>query len=206
MGERFEVDSWTMSLYRSIAGVAVILAFFAPKRQVEWKALVFKPHLVARGLLGAIGIPMFYYTVIHLGAGKGTLIIVPNDSLTKYTIENFTGAKKVISIISLVFYRHLPDQEKALIRQVILDCTKDIFGIDARNTKVDFIYPTAEKDNNLTHAKVSFFILGSGEVSMDLRQQLLDIAQQNMNRKLKEYGIDFDLKEQTINIDSPITI
>ncbi len=34
-------------------------------------------------------------------SGKGTLIIVPNSSLTEVNIENFTGAKKVMAIIYL---------------------------------------------------------------------------------------------------------
>ncbi len=41
---------------------------------------------------------------------------------------------------------------------------------------------------------------------MELRRQLLDIAQQNIAQKLKDYGIAFDIEEQTINVDSPITI
>ncbi len=139
-------------------------------------------------------------------SGKGTIVVVPNDTLTKSTIENFTGAKKIISVISLKFYRYLPDEEKALIRQVIIDCTKDIFGLDARNTKVTFTSPKNQETDDVVHAMVSFFILGSGELSMDLRRQLLDIAQQNINQKLTEYGINFELEEQMINIDSPITI
>ena len=41
---------------------------------------------------------------------------------------------------------------------------------------------------------------------MDLRCQLLDIANQSINKQLKEYGIAFDIEERTINVDSPITI
>ncbi len=58
----------------------------------------------------------------------------------------------------------------------------------------------------ITQAQVSFFILGSGEVSMDLRRQLLDAARQNINRELEEFGISFDLEERTINVDAPITL
>jgi MscS family membrane protein len=141
-------------------------------------------------------------------SGKGTLLVVPNSNLTSTNIENFTGAKKVMSILYLTFYRNIPNEERALISQVIINSTKDIFGIDTRSTDVAF----REVDDNgnglrdQTKAQVTFFILGSGEVSMDLRRQLLDIATQNITMKLKEYEIGFDIAEPTIYVDSPITI
>lgn len=139
-------------------------------------------------------------------SGKGTLVIVPNSSLTQTNIENYTGAKKVISVIYLTFYREIPMDEKALIRQVILESTGDIFGIDARSTQVSFRKLHSEEETVVTQAQINFFILGSGEVSMDLRQQLLEIANHNITKQLKEYGIAFDIDEKTINVDSPITI
>ena len=139
-------------------------------------------------------------------SGKGSLVVIPNSVLTQVNIENLTGAKKVISLIYLTFYRAMPDEEKALIRQVILDSTQDIFGIDPRNTEVIFKNLLGDNQQNITQAQVNFFILGSGEVSMDLRRQLLDVANHSITKQLKEYGIAFDLEERTINVDSPITI
>ncbi|MGB7084511.1 MAG: mechanosensitive ion channel domain-containing protein [Phormidesmis sp.] len=144
-------------------------------------------------------------------SGKGTLVIVPNNMLTQITIENFTGAKKVMSIIYLRFYRAIANDERALIRQVILDSTQGLFGIDSRSTDITFMDPehaseTVSDTVFETRAQVTFFILGSGEVSMDLRGQLLDIASRNISTRLKEFGISFDIEEQRINVDSPITI
>lgn len=139
-------------------------------------------------------------------SGKGSLIIIPNSVLTQVNIENLTGAKKVISLIYLTFYRAMSDEEKALIRQVIIDSTKDIYGIDPRSTEVIFKSLIGDNQEDITQAQVNFFILGSGEVSMDLRRQLLDIANQSITKQLKEYGIAFDIEERTINVDSPITI
>lgn len=140
-------------------------------------------------------------------SGKGTLVIVPNNMLTQITIENFTGAKKVMSIIYLRFYRAIANDERALIRQVILESTQNIFGIDSRSTDITFTEPNkAANRTPETRAQVTFFILGSGEVSMDLRGQLLDIASRNVAQRLKEFGIAFDIEEQRINVDSPITI
>lgn len=139
-------------------------------------------------------------------SGKGTLMIVPNSFLTQVNIENFTGAKKVISMIYLTFYRLISNEEKALIRQVILEGTHDIFGIDPRSTEITFKDNHSNLDGKSTQAQVSFFILGSGQVSMELRYQLLDVAKQSIHKQLKEYGIAFDIEEKAINVDSPITI
>ena len=142
-------------------------------------------------------------------------MVVPNNVLTEITIENFTGAKKVMSIVYLQFYRAIANDEKALIRQVILESTRGIFGIDPSSTDITFIDTesivksgpdSGPKSLLQTRAQVTFFILGSGEVSMELRGQLLDIASRNVAQKLKEFGIDFDIEEQRVNVDSPITI
>ncbi|NBD15267.1 MAG: mechanosensitive ion channel [Cyanobacteria bacterium] len=138
-------------------------------------------------------------------SGKGTLMVVPNSFLTEANIENFTGAKKVISMIYINFSQSISDTEKAFIRQVITNSTKEIFGIDPRSTEINF--KLLERNGmQITQAQVSFFILGSGEVSMDLRRQLLDAARQNINRELEEFGIGFNLEERTINVDAPITL
>lgn len=139
-------------------------------------------------------------------SGKGTLVIVPNSSLTQVNIENFTGAKKVMSILYLKFFRVINSEEKALIRQVILASTNDIFGIDSRNTEITFKNINHLTDTEITQAQITFFILGSGDVSMELRRQLLDLATQSISQYLKEYGIAFEIEEPTIYVDSPITI
>ena len=139
-------------------------------------------------------------------SGKGTLIIIPNNSLTQVNIENFTAAKKVMSILYLTFYRQVELEEQALIRQVILASTSDIFGIDPRNTDITFKNSQSSKLQDITQAQVTFFILGSGKVSMDLRRQMLDNASQRITLKLKEYGIAFDIEQPSIYVDSPITV
>ncbi|MGK7900634.1 MAG: mechanosensitive ion channel family protein [Hormoscilla sp.] len=139
-------------------------------------------------------------------SGKGTLVIVPNSSLTEVSIENFTGAKKVMSLLYLTFYRTVAPEEQALIREVILESTRDIFGIDTGSTNVTFRSLQGMAEPEKTQAQITFFILGSGEVSMELRRQLLNIASQNITMKLKEYGISFDIEQPSIYVDSPIAI
>lgn len=136
-------------------------------------------------------------------SGKGTLAIVPNSAIIQATVENFTGAKKVMAIVHLNIYRQVTTEEQALIRQVIRESTDDIFGIDPRSTDIAFV----ELDSGrLSQARVTFFILGSGDMSMEIRRQLLDIASQRITGQLKQYGIAFDLEEPTVYVDSPITV
>lgn len=139
-------------------------------------------------------------------SGKGTLIIVPNSSIIQTNIENYTEARKIISFIKINFRSLIPEEEKALIRQIIIDSTKEIFGLDPQNTEVDFKNYSLDNQQQITQANVYFFILGSEDVSLELRRQLLDIAKQNITQQLKEYGISFELQEQTTNIEAPITI
>jgi MscS family membrane protein len=139
-------------------------------------------------------------------SGKGTLTIVPNNSLTQMNIENFSGAKKVMSILYLTFSRAIAPEEQALIREVILESTIDIFGIDTRSTDIKFRNLNNTNGEETTQVQITFFILSSGKISMDLRRQLLDNARQNMTIKLKDYGISFEIEEPNIYVDSPITI
>ncbi|MEB3230963.1 MAG: mechanosensitive ion channel domain-containing protein [Leptolyngbyaceae bacterium] len=136
-------------------------------------------------------------------SGKGTLAIVPNNTIIQSTVENFTGAKKVMALLNLSFSQCVSDEEQALIRQVVIDTTQDISGLDGRRTDVVF---RVDPEREQTQAQITFFILGSGDTSMNIRRQLLSIASQNLTDKLKTYGIVFELETPTVYVDSPITI
>ena len=139
-------------------------------------------------------------------SGKGTLLIIPNSALTQMSIENLTGAEKMLAIIDLTFFRGIPDEEKALIRQVILESTRDIKGLDHKLTQITFQDATDAEGREIAQGRVNFFVLGAGDVSREMLSQLLEVARQNMTKKLEGYGIDFDLEEKTINIASPMSI
>lgn len=136
-------------------------------------------------------------------SGKGTLAIVPNSVIIQSTVENFTGAKKVMAIVHLNLYRPVGEDEQALIRQVILESTQDIFGLDSRSTDITF---RKLDGGTLTQVQATLFILGAGSGSMEIRRQLLNIANQKMTQRLKTYGISFEIEEPTVYVDSPITI
>jgi len=137
-------------------------------------------------------------------SGKGTVMVVPNNVLTGERVENYSDAKKVMASIYLDLFRAVPNTERALIESVILGATRDIFGIDARSTTVNF---REDKSSEIAvQVQVTLFILGSGEMSMDLRRQLLDIARQNISQTLVKYGIDFSISDAPVYIDAPISM
>ncbi|EKD05858.1 MAG: mechanosensitive ion channel [Limnospira sp. PMC 1291.21] len=139
-------------------------------------------------------------------SGKGTIVIVPNSSLTQLSIENYTGARKIISILGLTFHSAIDSEEQALIRQVILESTKNTFGIDPRGTDVSFKNLQPITGENKTQAQVTFFILGANRNNLELRRQMLDLASQDISMNLQQYGIAFDIEDQNIYVDSPITV
>lgn len=198
-----------------IGGLAIALAAQKVIEQVLWSTLIFldRPFVVddyihlTDGTFGRVESIGWRSTRIRL-SGKGTLVVIPNSMLTQMAIENLTGAQKVISLINITFYRFIPDEERALVRQLILSSTNDIYGIDHRLTEVAF--QDAPNDRNgksgVVQAQIRFFILGSGESSMEIRSQFLEAARQIVMRQLKDYGIDFEIEENTVNITSPMNI
>jgi MscS family membrane protein len=128
-----------------IGGVAIALAAQKILEQVLWSIMIyldrpFTPddyiHL-SDGTFGRVESIGWRSTKIRL-SGKSTLVIIPNSILAQMAIENLSGAQKVISLINIAFERPIPDEERALIRQLILSSTKDIYGLDHRLTEVVF--------------------------------------------------------------------
>ncbi len=136
-------------------------------------------------------------------AATGTLYIVPNNQLANTGIENITRGKKVMVLLYLDFTKKLIEREKALVQQVVKNSTDSVFGIDPGSTKIAvFDHQTTDK----TRARVTFFILGSSENSIQLRKRLLEVANQSISKELKNWGIEFYLQEPNIYVDSPMTM
>lgn len=136
-------------------------------------------------------------------AATSTLIVVPNSILANLDIENITRGKKVMVLLYLDFSQVLEEREKALVEQVVQKSTDILFGIDPGSTKVTLFQP---EDRPGTRARVTFFILGSSENSIQLRKRLLELANQTISRQLRDYGIEFIMQEPTIYVESPVTI
>lgn len=111
--------------------------------------------------------------------------------------------KKVMVLLYLDFFQLLEDREQALVQQVINQSTDSVFGIDPGSTNITLMN-NAEKQT--TRARVTFFILGSSENSIQLRKHLLELANEKISKHLLEYGIEFKMQEPTIYVESPVTI
>ena len=136
-------------------------------------------------------------------AAKSTLVIVPNSIMASTDIENITRGKKVMVLLYLDFVRLLEEREQALVEQVIKASTDALYGIDPGSTKISVF----ELDGHPgSRARVTFFILGSSENSLQLRKRLLELANNTMAKKLLEYEIEFSVEDPTIYVDSPVTI
>jgi small-conductance mechanosensitive channel len=142
-------------------------------------------------------------------AAKSTLFILPNSTLLNMEIENVSRAKKVMVMLYLDFSRKLTDEDAALVRQVISQSTNSVFGVDPGSTSI--VFPQSTSDNGHTRqdmrrARVTFFILGSSESSIELRKRLLELANDTIAKKLDSYGIHFDMQDPTVYVESPVTL
>ncbi|MEA5552807.1 mechanosensitive ion channel family protein [Anabaena cylindrica UHCC 0172] len=136
-------------------------------------------------------------------AAKSTLVIVPNSVMAKVDIENITRGKKLMVLLYLDFPRILEKPEEALLEKVIKESTNTLFGIDPNSTKIN-LFPQDNQPG--VRARVSFFILGSHENSIDFRKRLLELANEAISKKLLTYGIEFTMQEPTLYVESPMTI
>ncbi|MBE9111528.1 mechanosensitive ion channel [Nodosilinea sp. LEGE 07298] len=142
-------------------------------------------------------------------AAKSTLIIVPNSKLVNEEIENVSRAKKVMVMLFMDFVRSLREEDAALVKQVVTRSTESLFGIDPGSTSISFPAATEPAKNGgfaASHARVTFFILGSSESSIELRKRLLEMANESIVKELQAYGIDFTLQEPTVYVESPVTL
>lgn len=144
-------------------------------------------------------------------SAKSTLFIVPNSTLISMEIENITRAKKVMVLLYLEFFRVLDQREHALVQQTVKESTNSLFGIDPGSTKITFNDRFIKRneegfEKEITQARITFFILGSSENSIELRKRLLEIANDSISHKLRSFGVEFTMQDPTIYVESPVTL
>jgi len=196
-----------------IGGFAIAFASQKVIEQILWSVVLFidRPFVIddyirlpdrTIGRIEAIG---WRSTKVRL-SGKNTLVIIPNSNLAQVSVENMTGARRVISLVTLTFFRGMEDEEKALVEQLIFSSTRDIAGIDHRLTQVTCQDVADSEGQTSTQAQVTFFILGATGKSMELRQGLLEMTRENIINRLQDYGLDFDVDESVIDVNQPMTM
>ncbi|GBE90550.1 mechanosensitive ion channel family protein [Nostoc cycadae] len=162
-----------------------------------------KSNQIPEGLFGRVESIGIRSSKIRTAA-KSTLFIIPNSILANLEIENITRGKKVMVLLYLDFLHILQEKEQALVQQVIVESTNSLFGIDPGSTSITFL--NHQDEQQFTRTRVTFFILGSSENSLQLRKRLLELANEKISKKLFNHGIEFKLQEPTIYVESPVTI
>ncbi|MEZ5275790.1 MAG: DMT family transporter [Opitutaceae bacterium] len=74
IGDLGSVNAWIVSTFRFLAGFAVLYAFFYRRGGFHPRHMISNPLLILRGVLGGVGVWIFYLTIVELGAGRATFI------------------------------------------------------------------------------------------------------------------------------------
>ncbi|MGB3612328.1 MAG: mechanosensitive ion channel domain-containing protein [Elainellaceae cyanobacterium] len=136
-------------------------------------------------------------------AVSNTLLIVPNSLMSSMDIENISRGTKVMVLLYVDFSQNLDETVKALVSQTIKKSFDAIFGIDPGSTRIHLFNP---EERGGTRARVSFFVMGSSESSVNLRKRMLEIASQSLKRELQDHNLEFSMQEPTVYVDSPVTL
>ncbi|MEM7713747.1 MAG: mechanosensitive ion channel domain-containing protein [Cyanobacteria bacterium P01_A01_bin.68] len=168
-------------------------------------------------------------------SGRSTLVVVPNSILANAEIENVTRGKKVMVLLYLDFNQKLLDKGQALVRRVVEESMESLFGVEPDTAKVVFedfdenkdivVSDNSKAENSAnisssttvlaidkdsqperTRARITFFLLGSNQNSLELRKQLVDLANEKVSHQLNNFGIQFVMQEPNIYIEAPVTI
>ncbi|MEM1251834.1 MAG: mechanosensitive ion channel domain-containing protein [Cyanobacteria bacterium P01_H01_bin.21] len=181
----------------------VVLYLDRPFVPGDYIRVSLNPH--ARDVYGRIESIGLRSTKLRTSA-KSTLVIIPNNTLANLDIENVTRGKKVMVMLYLNFHHPLDEQSIALVKQVVTKSTESLLGIDPGSTSISFVGASNNGASGQTQARVTFFILGSNEDSIQLRKRLLELAREKIAKQLDSYQIRFTVDEPTIYVESPVTI
>lgn len=71
---QYGLSFWVITLPRFVVGLLLVRILYRGSQSVEWKSLVLDPWMVARGVVGGIGVPLYNLCVIEIGPGRTTVI------------------------------------------------------------------------------------------------------------------------------------
>ena len=209
------LDLFTLGASLGIGGVAVAFAsqqalgrlfgtlelyLDRPYVPGEYIRVTFNPF--AEDIYGRIESIGLRSTKIRIVA-RNTVMIVPNSMMAGLNIENISRGKKIMAILCLDFMRLLKKSECALVRQIIEEASLIFRDLDRTNIQVQF---SSSENSSGTRARAIFFLTGSSKNSVELRKELLDLANDAIAKKLASYNITFTTPEPIVYIDSPMSI
>ncbi len=194
----------------SISGIALSFAAQNTLQQLFGTVILFldKPFIrgeyirLPDGTFGRVESIGLRSTKIRTAA-KNTLLIVPNSKMADWEIENVTRGKKVMILFYLDFERLLEEHEKSLVRQIIVKGLNSFFGIEPDTSNIAFLH---HPDGEVSRARITFFILGSTQSSIELRERMLEISEEQLSQELRTHGINYTANEPVISVDSPVML
>ncbi|MGY8687280.1 MAG: hypothetical protein ACKVHP_06020, partial [Verrucomicrobiales bacterium] len=74
LGSNQQVGTWPLVLLRGIVGLAFVVVWYGQRSGLRVMRVFTRPALVARGLLGSLGLICYYWTIPRLGTGVATLV------------------------------------------------------------------------------------------------------------------------------------
>jgi drug/metabolite transporter (DMT)-like permease len=72
--EVWAVDSWITTAVRFVVGLILVSLPGMPSGRAAARRVLGSPLLIARGVIGSVGVFLYYYTVAEIGAGRATFI------------------------------------------------------------------------------------------------------------------------------------
>lgn len=67
-------DGWLVTLFRGLAGTAIVIGLYQRPGRLRLQSLWDRPKVMARGTLGALGVAIYYLTIIELGAARAVVL------------------------------------------------------------------------------------------------------------------------------------
>lgn len=136
-------------------------------------------------------------------AAKNTLVIMPNSKMADSKIENVTRGKKVMILGYLDFKQLLNEYEKSLVSRTFTKYINTLLSIEPDTSNIVFL---RHPDREVSRARITFFILGSTESSIELRRQIVRVTETQIAQELATYGIAYTTNEPAISFESPISL
>lgn len=70
----YQMDVWTISVLRASGGFLLLGLYFIPAGKCDVAAVFKNKVLILRGIMGGVGITLYYFTIVHLDVGRATVI------------------------------------------------------------------------------------------------------------------------------------
>lgn len=74
LGSRLDIDVWSLVFTRGVVGLLFVALCYGKQGSLQLGRVFLRPLLILRGMIGAVGLICYYWTIPPLGVGVATLI------------------------------------------------------------------------------------------------------------------------------------